>query len=58
MLLRIICQIFVEVLISKQPVSLILYAYFELQCERAFLELYRAVRLVDVRKFACESLEF
>ena len=32
--------------------------YVELRCERAFSESYMAVSLVDVTKFACESLEF
>ena len=36
----------------------ILHSYVELQCDRVFSESYKAVSLVDVTKFPCESLEF
>ena len=58
MLLRIVICIIVDALISKQPVYEIVYSYVVLRCERAFSKLYMAVSLVDVTKFACESLEF
>ena len=32
--------------------------YVELRCERAYSELYMDVSLVDITKFAYESLEF